>query len=276
VFYRQADLIERTRQSCADDVINSKLRDQLLAIELAAHRSGWNSPDADPALFQLNMDPDTGETDWHLTEQYNDMLRTLVGRAQGNTGRALQFMARHAESVTRFLRTGLPPERWADKVPDELLGELTRLREQSWPQLGDAGMAGEDLIEPEFIGYGLRAEVWAASVPLDGPEREKAERYAGQGRLHEYQARQEYRYVWFITRTGETWIVERRRSHTPIILMVHPTDDGDQMGLGGGVLNALGRLVNAVVTEDVPVWQSTEMTQPPERSRPNPLIRPNR
>jgi hypothetical protein len=275
VFYNDTELIEQTRALCADDLRSAKLSEQLLAIELGGHRKGWSQPEGDPHLFQLDMHPDTGDTDWTMCDGYNGMLRATVERLEGDTGRALQLIARHAENVTRLLRTGVPPEGWAERVPAELLDGLQRMRERSYPLLTEAGLAGEDLVGAEkdgydFVGYGIRAEVWAAYTSPG--KADEAKRYAYAGRLHEYPQRQEFRYIWFITRTGDTWIVERRRSHLPVIVRLHPREETPHHLMGGNIFNALGRLVNAVVTEDVPVWNRA-MPKPPVADQPNPLIR---
>lgn len=276
MFHNETELIERTRALCAEDPRSAQLSQQLLAIELDGHRKGWSGPEGDPHLFQLDMDPDTDDTDWTWCDGYNTTLRMAVEKFEGNTGRAFQLIARHAESVTRLLRTGVPPEDWAERVPAELIDDLKRMRESSYPLLAEAALAGEDLVGAEkdgyeFVGYGTRSEVWAAiSHPKDAAE---ARRYANARRLHEYPGRQEFRYVWFITRTGDTWVVERRRGHLPVVFRLHPHDETHHV-MSGNIFNALARLVNAVVVDDVPVWNRV-MPERPVAARPNPLIRPS-
>lgn len=279
MFLASPALIEKTRQLCADDPPSAKIRDQLLAIELDVHRQGWDSLDALPALFQVDIHPETSATDWNLSAIYTTTLRAALDRFADNIALGMGFMARHAEDVASLVRTGVPPKHWAKNVPEEVAADLTKDCLEAHELIHNAGVTGQNLAEShkegyEFLGYGLRAELWSAYI--DRTEQgQEALRYLNALRLAEYPAREEFRYVWFITRTGQTWIVERRRSHLPKVVVVRPGDLApEDLFVGGPLLNGLSRMVNAVLADTVPIWPVNGRTEPPAASQPNPLIRP--
>lgn len=271
MLFTDTDLVDKTNELCADDLISASIRASLLAIELDAHRVGWGKPGAsDPMIFQLDLHTDTCAPDWRPCDGYNETLKMLCALHDNRVEPAMLALASYSENCTNLLRTGSTPEKWFDELDPEVAADLKEMLDyEDNPALEQAGVDGLDLVgadqpDYEFNGYGLRAESWAVTDP--GEERRPRS-------LSKHPHRQEMRYVWHFTRTGELWVCERRRSHTPqVVMLEHNTANTNRWT--GGVFNALSRMVNAVLADTVPIWPKTWRTEPPRASRPNPLIRP--
>lgn len=254
MFFSDPELIRHTEQMCVDDPVSANIREALLDIELEAHHEGWNS--SGPTLFQLDLHHDTCQPHWQpCDEGYNDILELLCAAHNNSVERAILGVARHSENVTAMLRNGT--------VSDEFKAEADWLMHAATEGLD---LAKADKEGYEFSGYGLIAEAWGVSA--DPEERERGPRSLG-----EHPRRHELRDVFYATRTGELWICERRRSHTPKVVVLEHNEENTRHW-SGAVFNALSRMVNAVLADTVPIWPATPQTGPPPVSRPNPLIRP--
>lgn len=113
------------------------------------------------------------------------------------------------------------------------LAEAAELTRVLWEK------AGLPLPHEDLVGIGLRSEMW--SMELDNDEEEPA------GHVKDDPRGIEGRFVQFFARDGRGWHVQRLRGSEPQVI------DLTTEKITGGIPHGLTRIVNALVSEDVPL-----------------------
>lgn len=240
--------LEYTAKLCAENPLAAKVRHELLEAERKAHATGWDGPNAQPMIFQIDTHPDKADVELTWIDAYTEMLHVLCDRHDGRVGHAMRAMAEHYEQTSEFLRTGEMPRAW-DGLDPAWLDAVKSL--DFWGDLHAAAARGADTSGPrtrkkgfQFYGLGLRHEAWQAIAE----ESAMRELYDSGKNLSHFPGRTELRCVYLQARDGHLWQVVRERRKAPEAICFQA--DSPFTGL---MLNALSRLVNAVVGEQVPV-----------------------
>jgi hypothetical protein len=240
---------DNTETLCANDPHAAVIRKTLIAMEREAHRTGWDGPDAMPRLFQLDtrQQPPRAERTW--LDIYTSMLADYVNATDGDVGAGMMGLANGLTQSAHFQKTGEMPESWGTRISRE---ELEAARDHFGLS---AYEPGTDLYKPRssipgcrMYGWGMRSEGWV--VVEDGSEETAAARKHGQ--LHRHPDRREMRSVVVVGRDGLVWSVARiRGGNGPEVVAARP--DTREGFAGGGIVNALGRIVAAAVNNPFPV-----------------------
>jgi hypothetical protein len=235
--------IQRTDQLCLVDAQAASIRHNLLEIERKGHATGWDGPNSDPRIFQIDAHHTKPDIVLNWCETYTNQLGSLCETVfDGNVGKSLSELARLWTILADFFRTG--------EAPDSLTGDIIRAFGNSIgrPDIGpDRDLLGNRCQRGYRLhGLGLRTEAWAAADSA-----EEIAKLAASGRpLSEYIGRKEMRAVWYSARDGSMWTVVRQRGERPWSAQV---PNGTSLGIGGDVANALSRFVNALASTDVPI-----------------------
>lgn len=210
---------------CAADPNLEAMRHLLLQVERDAHQRGWNKRSNITKLFEVKRDDDL------LTLRMAGVLQTALDERikahDGNAGLAMLDIARAVERARQLVSTS-----------------------------GGAASALKDLHGTgtgTLYGWGLLSEVWLGYRKEDWtPERKKAFDQAMDDRkLSKSPERIEARMIYMVGRDGYYWAVMRHRGEAPIAVVIKP--ESLKLELQGNIAHALGRMVNAIASNPVPV-----------------------
>jgi hypothetical protein len=204
-----------TQALCADDPWMEGVRQLLLRLEHNANIA---------KLFEVSKS--ASGVGLRMADVLQEGFDFRIDQRGGNTGLALLDVACAAEFARRKLvEEGCDPTR------------------DLWePELGT-----------EVYGWGLLSESWM--VDSRGgwtPEQRAAfEEAQAQRRLHEHPDRIEIRMIHLVCRDGNFWTVMRERGSQPVAVVQKPESLG--LNVVGNIPHALGRIVDAIVNNPVPV-----------------------
>ena len=226
IFARHRDDADRMARS---DSMAARLRLQLLKIERAGERAGWDSDLAAPMIFSISAYRRTHyvQHQWH--QGLNFVLHRIIERT-GDADGALTQIAESTENLSRA-KNG--------EYPAEVIDAFRKIRADF--------NSGQDW---RFLGFGIRFEAWLVSAAPE--ERDALRKEALNKRLHMHPERKETRVVHFSGRDGLTWFISRKRGHHPDVLLQKPESDS---GYFGSVVNAISRITNSFADNPVPIAQ---------------------
>lgn len=255
--YYPKSITDRVDARCADDPHAEQLRQLLLDAERRAHATGWGGPNAPPRLFEVHEHRDKPEFSLRWPSALQAFfLRFAPPGAGVSVSKALIACAETMESATATTMRG--------DVPDEAVAWMARAKGTSeqavreWLQgLRVAVASGGDLLQsPEpsgyrFHGLGLRTEGTGIVGCYD--EDEISQVFARRRRgmpVADMPESTELRFVYYVARDGLTWSVMRVRGGTPQCVFQMPESDAQHVG---AVPHALGRMVNTLISNRIPV-----------------------
>lgn len=216
--------IEWTDALCARDKFSANTRRVLLKIEQDGHRAGWDSDASRPVVFRLERQADKPHLTCRVENPWTAMLRVLCdGPAEGDVGAGLQMLAQMAGDACA--------------------------------SLSEVGVINPAMDFPldlrrgyNLYGYAMRSEAW--STPRRTDDNPDLDAAVAAKQLHLHPSRIEIRFVQTITRDGMYWTVMRTRGAGIEVMALRPEGDTTIAGL---VVNALGRLIDTMVNNPVPV-----------------------
>lgn len=264
----EVERLDWTSRLCARDPYAAAVRKSLLGVEREFAKLGWDGENTNAKLFQIDRDDVLPEVELSWCTGLQKTFAGFVEAVDGNVGRGMWEMVGQFEAYVDALRTGKPLSGIAE-FDEETLAEFQMDAAVTECMLREAGEAGEDLQagqSPGFtlFGLGMSAVAWASRTkdPV-------AKKLFLEHRLDEYEHREEDRIVYFIGRDGILWVVRRERDGVPLALAFLPDSE---RGHVGSIVNGLSRLLNAMVSNPVPIWPAKPKVDD-DRPPANPLFR---
>lgn len=211
-----------TRAMCARDPNLEGMRQLVLKLERDAHKRGWDHEDNQHKLFEVMRGEDL--VGLRMAGMLQDAFDMRCAQREGNVGFALLDLSRAVEETRREMGT--------DAASD---------------------MYGPELVDAVVYGWGLLSETWMVAQPRDAtPEQKAAQSRASQNHeLHLHPDRIEGRMIQLVCRDGMHWTVMRERGKPAKAMVQKPESLGTTVG--GNVPYGLGRMLNAIVSNPVPV-----------------------
>lgn len=215
---------------CARDPLAARTRLLLLKLEAQGHRLGWDHPDNIGMVFQVQYNPRTHHVNRRWSDHFTDIIRMVSDSNGGHIGLAFQDLATVCEGAVKGKYDyRLPPQ----------------YRNINWARPGDDLWEG-DRPGWKFYGYGYRYEAWM----VEDDRRAETRQMWAENRCEDHPDRVEVRQVCLAARDGRLWCVSRVRGEQPTVY-VEPAEALG--GIGGNVINGLGRLTNAIAGDPVPI-----------------------
>lgn len=238
----------KTDAACHGKPVLVNLRNVLLETEQKAHATGWDGPDARARLFIIYRERASNGIGLGWADLWNSLLPHLMRAGNSNLGKSLRAIAEAAEMIRGASRgdfSDLPAWMSHDPLSRPILDDMIRRAQR-----------GEDLHSPqlkgfEVFGYGVRFEAWSAhSAPRDEEGAAELHRASRARTIYQRPDRIETRIIHAVTRDDRSWLLTRYRGFRPF---VHLFGQGDDSYVGGGVPNALSRLLAATVASPVTI-----------------------
>lgn len=257
------DALAYTDMMCANDPLLAQTRRQLLKIERAGEKAGWDGPEALARIFQLDAHTEAPRVAHTWCDGYTTSLRLLTEVFQGDVGRAFMELADRLVEMADYCATGVLPEAMRGKA-----AEIEAARVLCGVDFTAPGQDIGGVMTPmpgfRMHGWGVRTEAWSA--PVSRKDTEGIISAAEEGRLYRHEKRREMRVVSYVGRDGLLWWVGRVRGQNPEVVLTKP--ESSPM-IGGAVSNALGRIVNALVSNHVPVRPAVVRSCPTGPAKPD-------
>lgn len=225
------ELEARTLAHSFADKLVAATRRSMLKVERVANSHGW---DQLPVLFRAEYRADPAAVVLIPSEGLTQCLGQAIERVREVTGQP--DVAKAMRVLGDFMEGTMAPM-WRD------LMEVPRDRD-----IIDEG----ELPGFRFYGYAMTNEGWMRRLEDMSPEAEAEyiRRLEAGRRIEQDAERVEVRMLHMACRDGRLWSVKRERGGGPQVTMSVPEGDS---GWAGQVVNALGRMVRAVVGNPVPV-----------------------